>query len=891
MTNKENEKSSHNQKFPPKLGELLVKQGFVKPEGIQKALSIQEREKGLQKLPLGQILLEMGALTKSNLEYLRTHPDIKKPIGTLAVEKGFISYDALESCLQTKKTHELTGKYLIEKGLLSNDQLQELLIEQINTPRFGELAIKLKLISEKDLNKALRIQKYSRKIGEILCDLNLLKPMDLNHVLNKYNKQLSLCDILFSLGYINQEQSEEVRQLANSIPDGLGKVLLKKQYITEEQLHFALSKQYNIPFRNLHGFTYDEKDKKPLTSIISQKFAETKMILPISLEKNNLTIALLKPEQMVQTVYDLKGTFSNFHISCILITKEKFEEIFEILYSKRLGGLEGDEEEEIEGTSKDIDFMEIDLNEEIEENNSEVPFYSAQDIEAEELVNFIVKYGIVNNASDIHIEQDRDGVTLRYRLDGVLREPNIVWLKKKLRSKVGAVISRIKVMSNLDIAERRLPQDGVFRINYYDKGDGKRFDLDFRVATCHASVGENVTIRILDSRKANVGLDNLNHSPHVLEPFKTLLKSSAGMILVCGPTGSGKSSTLYAALQYVFSPGIKIITAEDPIEYSFPGIMQTQVNPKINLNFARFLRSFLRFDPDVILVGEIRDEETAKISFDAAQTGHLLLSTLHTNDAVSVIPRLMDLDVEYGQISSSLMCVLAQRLVRRICPSCSQEYIPGEDEWGTLFNKYPSHLKFYKGRGCPACNFSGYKGRTLISEVFVVDSEIALALNKGYDEDQIRRLALESGMKTMIEDGLQKLDQTTLAEIIRMVPHDMIKTFRSRQRSQKEADLLIENLSDDGKTPHQKEEHAMKTFHLYNPETEEPKLDLMKSQYMKLAFGKDGPSDGKGINLFKEFITNSFYEICEKYNCKSVNFGIQKNRDNGKVTISAIPES
>jgi type IV pilus assembly protein PilB len=473
-----------------------------------------------------------------------------------------------------------------------------------------------------------------------------------------------------------------------------------------------------------------------------------------------------------------------------------------------------------------------------------------------------------------------------------MREPNIGWLKKKLKEKVGAVVSRIKVMSNLDIAERRLPQDGVFRINYFDKAEKKKFDLDFRVATCRASTGENVTIRILDSRKANVGLENLNHSEHVLGPFKTLLKSSAGMVLVCGPTGSGKSSTLYAALQYLYNPGIKIITAEDPIEYSFPGIMQTQVNHKIDLTFVRLLRSFLRLDPDVILVGEMRDKETANIGFDAAQTGHLLLSTLHTNDAVASVSRLLDLDVEYGQIASSLMCALAQRLVRKICPECRKEYVPSEDEWGMLFRKYPSHLKFFKGQGCEACNFSGYRGRTLLSEIFVVDSEISHALNKGYDEDQIKRLAVESGMKTMVDDALLKLDQTTISEIIRMVPHDMIKAFRAKQHSQEEADLLMEHLMTGGDAPPPaQDQEASARFQLSNPEAERAVIDLMKAKYESLTQENGGGMSGGAMRWFRDFIVTSYLDLSQKYRCKSITFTIGKNPRNGKVEISALPQT
>ena len=354
------------------------------------------------------------------------------------------------------------------------------------------------------------------------------------------------------------------------------------------------------------------------------------------------------------------------------------------------------------------------------------------------------------------------------------------WLDEKLLTISGAIISRIKVMSNLDIAERRLPQDGALRITYVDKEKNQEVNIDLRVAVCPAIVGENITIRILDSRTAKVGLDNLGHSKHVLEPFKTLVKSPAGMVLVTGPTGSGKTSTLYGALRFIYNPGIKIVTAEDPIEYSIPGIMQTQIHTKINLTFTRLLRSFLRSDPDVILVGEIRDSETASIGFDAVQTGHLLLSTLHTNDAVGAIHRLRSLNIEHNQIASGLIGVLAQRLLRRICTSCNTKYIPNKEEWSLLFNVYPSDLTFYKAEGCELCDFTGYNGRTLISEFFVMNEDIVRALITDAGEKEIKSIAINGGMKTMLDDAIFKLDQTTLSEIIRIVPHEIIKEFKSR---------------------------------------------------------------------------------------------------------------
>lgn len=869
------------------LGGILVQEGLIRQKDLERALSIQKAEQELRRLPLGRILVKTGALTNEQLKELLNSPELRKNVGALALQRGFLTQEQLAEALARKGEDDLTGQVLIREGFLLRADLEVLLRDQINAPRFGELAIKRKMISPTQLHEALKIQKSPRKLGEILCDLDLLSPLDLQNVLNKHDKQIDLGNALVAMGYVDEDKLRQARQENRWGSESLGETLLRKQAITQEQLKEGLSRQYNVPYRRLGGFAYFEDDKSRLSKIISQKYAEKNLILPVAMSGNRLTMAILQPETMVKTVYELQGMYPHLRFSSILITEEKFEELFEILYSRHLKAAQDDENE---SSDVDIDFMELNIEEGIGQEDSSKPQYGARDIEAEELVNFILKYGIVNGASDIHIEQDRRGVALRYRIDGILRESRIGWLQEKLQDKAPAIISRIKVMSNLDIAEKRLPQDGGFRIHYHDKGEHERVDLDFRVATCRATVGENMTIRILDPRKANVGLEHLNHSPSVLTPLKTMLKSPSGMILVCGPTGSGKTSTLYAALQYIHNPGLKIITAEDPIEYNFPGIMQTQVNAKIRLTFSRLLRSFLRFDPDIILVGEIRDEETAKIGFDAAQTGHLLLSTLHTNDAVSAISRLLDLKVEYGQIASSLMCVLAQRLVRRICPSCIRDTVPAESEWSMLFKQYPSHLRFYQGEGCPACNFSGYAGRTLLSEIFIVDGEVAQALNRGYDEDHLKKLAVESGMKTMIDDGLGKLDQTTLSEIIRMVPHDMIKTFREQQQTQGEIDQLMAALQEQESPA--REVPSLSSVRIANPESDRPKIDLIQTAYdqvrMQANEGQSAPVDPV---VFKNFIKDNYARICREHGCPAVRFQVAVNAVTGKAEITAVPEA
>jgi len=766
-----------NEKPPaPKIGELLVKEGRVKKEDIERALEIQRKETKESELPLGMLLVKNGLITKNQLQRLLDHPYLRKYIGKLALEKGLVNEKQLEDCLKKKRPDELIGQVLIKEGYAKADDIKGLLNQQVAGSKLGQLALKFDMITQKDLDEILNRKIYQRTIGEILCSLDLISPVDLMRFLKKYNKQQKLGEILVKQGAINRAQLTEALYEQRHRAEYLGNILMEKKFISLDQLYYALSKQYNIEFKKLGKSNLNQNQINTLISIVSLNYAEKNQILPISCEGNQLTLGVSHVDNL-KIVHELSSLYPYLKIDCVLITDDNFKTIFKTLYGKSLKGLE--EVEEIQQAA-DVESISIDLGEKTDPRKIMSEAYGVSDVKAQEIVNYIIRYGILKNASDIHIERDREKVRLRYRIDGVLQIFRQDWLDEQLWNMAGAIISRIKVMSNLDIAERRLPQDGAFRITYVDKEKKQEVDIDLRVAVCPAIVGENITLRILDSRTAKVGLDNLGHSKHVLEPFETLVKSPAGMVLVTGPTGSGKTSTLYGALQFIYNPGIKIVTAEDPIEYSIPGIMQTQIHTKINLSFARLLRSFLRSDPDVILVGEMRDHETASIGFDAVQTGHLLLSTLHTNDAVGAVSRLRGLNIEPNRIASGLMGVLAQRLVRKICTSCNTKYIPNKEEWSLLYNVYPSDLTFYKAEGCELCDFTGYNGRTLISEFFSMNEDIVRAVITDASEKEIKSIAINGGMKTMLDDSLLKLDQTTLSEIIRIIPHEMIKEFKSR---------------------------------------------------------------------------------------------------------------
>ncbi|MCD4720825.1 MAG: Flp pilus assembly complex ATPase component TadA [Desulfobacula sp.] len=757
-----------------KIGELLIREGFITEDDLDKALLIQKKEASDAEVSFDILLIKKGFLNASQLEVLKGHPDLRKKIGEIVVEHEIIEADQVKKVLKDKKENHTLGQSLIEKGLITRDVLDELLEKQKDAFDIGELAVRLQMLREVDLVRALSYKNCQRTIGEILCDNRVIRPEDLSLALKKHNKRKKIGEILIRQGMIDKTQFQIAAKEQSQSKEKIGTFLINKGLITFHQLYNALSHQYNTPYMELDDFFFDELRKNDLIKFVSEKYARRNMVLPLTIEGKQLLIGITYPDGFT-AIEELQLIYRNLDMKASFITEQKFEALFTSLYNKEFQIIT-ETENEFSNVPDNINLFNFEKLTAGEKQR--ISLYAGTETETKKTVDYIINYGISNGASDIHFEQDRKGVKLRYRIDGVCQEPDLPWLKKKIETKPESIISRIKVMSNLDIAERRIPQDGVFRASY--KENDKTFDLDFRVAVCPAIVGENITIRILDSRKAGLGLDNLNHSKHVLGPLRQLFKSSAGMILVSGPTGSGKSSTLYAALQYIHSPEIKIITAEDPIEYSFPGIMQTQINNKIGLTFSKLLRSFLRLDPDVILVGEIRDIETAGIGFDAAQTGHLLLSTIHTNDSVSAVSRLLDLGIDYNQIASSLIGVASQRLVRRNCTKCSRPFKPPQEEWSLFFNDYPEHITFYKGLGCKACDFSGYSGRTLISELFEIDRKITLAISCKTGEAELKRLAIRNGMKTMADDGLMKMNQISLTELIRVLPLEMIKEFKSR---------------------------------------------------------------------------------------------------------------
>ena len=386
-----------------------------------------------------------------------------------------------------------------------------------------------------------------------------------------------------------------------------------------------------------------------------------------------------------------------------------------------------------------------------------------------QLSNRIIEDAYFAGTSDIHIEPQEKEMIVRYRIDGICHE------KLRLPAKVGpALVARLKIMCNLDIAERRLPQDGRIVFKQYTK---KGIDIDLRVSTAPLNHGEGVVMRILDKQKSTLPMTALGFSQENLEKYREVIRQPYGMILHCGPTGSGKSMTLYSALNEINSPELVIRTAEDPIEYTLNGINQMQMHRQIGLTFASALRAFLRQDPDIILVGEIRDKETANIAVEAALTGHLLISTLHTNDAPSTVARLTDMGIEPFMISSSLLCVCAQRLMRRVCKTCKVQTEPSPREKELLEKALGWSGPIYKAapKGCPKCGGSGYKGRVGIHELMITTEELIEGINKGMETAELKKICMRAGMKTLHQDSLLKVKDglTTIEEAISNVPPDL----------------------------------------------------------------------------------------------------------------------
>ncbi len=544
-----------------------------------------------------------------------------------------------------------------------------------------------------------------------------------------------LGEALIEEDILTQSQLEEVLKEQKITGEKLEEILLRKGLINSEELKRIRARVAGVATFDLSNYIIDPE----VIRLIPEDIAIRYKVVPVFKIENTLTVAMTNPNDVF--VIDELGRITRCVIEPVLADEISIRKAQEQYY----------------GTAGAIQDILTSLG---KEKLTEVEKLGA-DSPVVKLVDFLITQAVQENASDIHIEPEEKFVGVRYRIDGILRRR--FSLPKAAQP---AIISRVKIMAGLDIAEKRLPQDGRILM----KVGGK--DIDLRVSTCPTVYGENIVLRILDKSSMIIGLEKLGFPEKELKIFEELISQPYGIILVTGPTGSGKTTTLYSALQKLNKDEVNIMTVEDPVEYQFPRMRQVQVNPKAGLTFASALRSFLRQDPDIIMVGEIRDLETVEIAIQAALTGHLVFSTLHTNDAPTAFTRLIEMGVEPFLVSSSILGVLAQRLVRKICERCKEECIPSSQLLQDLGLKEEefSKIKFARGRGCKLCNTSGYKGRTGIFELLKVTPQIReLILNRA-SADQIRELAKTQGMRTLRETAIEKLlaQITTPEEIMRV---------------------------------------------------------------------------------------------------------------------------
>jgi len=561
-----------------------------------------------------------------------------------------------------------------------------------------------------------------------------------------------LGQILTDLGLIDEEQLEEM--LSEQEARGgelLGRVGVSLGFFSDEQLGEALAEQWNTVFVTL----YDKQITHSLVDIISKTMAEMYRVVPLELNDNQLTIATADP-QKIQIADELR-VFLGYEIHVVVATDAEIDKAIEQFYSGEVDTVESiveemeDDKDLAEASKSLLADGPIDLT------SAEAMADSAP---VRKLLNLVLLMAIKENASDIHLEPFETEFKIRMKADGVLQE--MVPPPKHLSF---AITTRIKVMANLDIAERRMPQDG--RIELSVSGH----PVDLRVSVLPTLFGESVVMRVLDRGVVSLDLDKLGMDDDILRPFREIIKRPNGIILVTGPTGSGKTTTLYSALSELNEPDDKIITTEDPIEYDIEGIVQVPIDSDIGVTFAAALRAILRQDPDRILVGEIRDVETAEIAIQAALTGHMVFSTLHTNDSPATVTRLRDMGVQPFLITATVEAILAQRLVRRICSECKEEFIPDADTLADLelTSDQVVGKTFFRGRGCDKCSNSGYKGRLGLYELLVMTDEIRDLVVRNASTEEIRDLARKAGMVTLRDSGMVNMFEghTTADEVIR----------------------------------------------------------------------------------------------------------------------------
>jgi type IV pilus assembly protein PilB len=564
----------------------------------------------------------------------------------------------------------------------------------------------------------------------------------------KPKKKYRLGEMLISAGIITKEQLDIALEEQKKTKEQLGKILVKLGFVSEEVIGSFLASQLGISFVSLAELGLSEIDPK-VAKCIPDNIIQRQKLIPISLEGNTLTVAMANPLNII--AIDDISLITGFEVKPVIATESEINAAIEKYYGTDL----------MKSILRDTEARKVEVVEVEDIGKTVIEGGGAPVIN---LVNHILVDAIRSGASDVHIEPFEKILRVRYRIDGMLHE--ISTPPKQLQN---AIISRIKIMSHLDIAERRLPQDGRAKVRLHDR------DIDLRVSVMPTSFGEKAVMRILDSSALVMDITVLGIEPDILPIYERNVRLPYGFILVTGPTGCGKTTTLYSTLKLINSIDKNVMTIEDPVEYILPGINQVHVKPEIGLDFANGLRSFLRQDPDIIMVGEIRDRETAEVAINAALTGHLVFSTLHTNDAAGAITRLMNMGIEPFLIASTVVMCEAQRLVRVICPKCKEPYKPKEDELMLLGEAGKDVKTLYRGVGCKHCSKIGYKGRVAVFEILEVNEKIREMITNRATTSEIKNYARkELGMLTLRDAAIRKVINgiTTIEELMRITTEE-----------------------------------------------------------------------------------------------------------------------
>ncbi len=567
-----------------------------------------------------------------------------------------------------------------------------------------------------------------------------------------------LGEILIESFGLPREKLEEA--LAAQVEKGgrLGEVLVGLKAVTEEQVTRALAAQLDLEYFDAIGI--DDVDPE-LVKMVPINFAKSAKFIPLQRQSDG-SVAVALADPLDTAVLDHARMLLKAEVACRIARVGTIIDAINAIYDRSVN-----EAEQVVG---EMEAQDLDIAEQVLEEQQDL-LDTGDEAPIIRLVNSLLFRAAKERASDIHIEPMDRELVVRFRIDGVLQ--NIIKPPKRSQN---SILSRVKIMAQLNIAEKRLPQDGRIRIKLAGR------DIDIRVSTIPTVHGESIVMRLLDKSATLLDLAEIGMNSVILKDIDELIRRSHGIVLVTGPTGSGKTTTLYGALTRINTPEVKILTVEDPVEYQLKGINQMPINPKIGLTFASGLRSFLRQDPDIIMVGEIRDKDTAQIAIEASLTGHLVFSTLHTNDSASAVTRLVEMGVEPFLVASSLMAVMAQRLVRRVCQECREMYSPSDEEISKLGMSRDRYVALggtqaYRAspKGCKACGKAGYRGRTGIYELLVLDDDIRQLVLKNVDSGTIKKKALEKGMLALLDDGALKVatGQTTIAEVLSVTQEDL----------------------------------------------------------------------------------------------------------------------